>query len=698
MSDRPQKSAASESREPARYADADQELRSVLELLFTERAAEEEEFRKEWLTLPIARRRALGVTLHPIEFLEATGTLGERWKLRFQFAGPTAGARGGTGHRFHAGQVVEVFRAAKDGATTGADARETISGVLAEVRNDRLIVITEDAPDWLEDGRIGVNLAFNVASYREMERALREIIDNRKLASRRDRLLGYSPARKLNLTREVKTADDMATRDALARRLTRAQLNAAQAEAVLGVLALEPGDFAIIHGPPGTGKTTTVVSAIAELLRRGERVLVTAPTNAAADLLAERLLECFADHAAGLSGKKLLRLGHPARVSETIWRHTLEGSVDAHPDAKTAVRYRSDADALYKKARKYRRQFGPTERTERQAMLKEHAELRKLIRSMEQGIVRHVVDTADVIVTTLVGAAADRIKNVEFDAAIVDEATQALEPAAWIPILRAPKIVMAGDHCQLPPTLRAAHQLSNTLFEKIITRHSAADADCIFFLDTQYRMEPGIVAFSNQAFYQDRLVTHESILARAAVRDLPLEFLSPLVFVDTAGCDFLEEQEAGSESFCNPGEGRLLAAILETLAPAWLSQGLSIGIIATYRDQITHLRETLGENLDAYATEISGDTGTFEIDTVDAFQGRENDLICISLVRSNDAGETGFLGETRRMNVALTRARRLLIVVGDSATLASHPFYEKFLKHAEADGDYRSAYEFLEIV
>lgn len=683
----------------------------MLAALEREREAEREEFRREWLELSLNRRRALGVTLFPLDFVEASGTLGGRWKLRFRYQENAGGDKNpgaskfGRGHRFQSGQVVQLFRAGRIEGEMNPD--ENLSGILAEVRADRLVVIADDAPDWLEDGRIGINLAFNETTYREMERALRDALENKKTASRRDRLLAYSPARALNISRDSASDDS-----------TVAGLNAAQSAAVRGVQALAEGDFAVIHGPPGTGKTTTVVAAIVALLERGDRVLVTAPTNAAVDLLAERLLAACAEDTGGTpagpkarSKIKLLRLGHPARVSEAVWRHTLEGQVDAHPDAKTTVRYRADADELYRKARKYRRNFGPQERAERAAMLKEHAGLRRLIREMEQGIVKHIVDSADVVVTTLVGATSKRIADLEFDCAVIDEATQALEPAAWIPTLRAKRVVMAGDHRQLPPTVKAAQELSNTLFEKVITRH--AQADCVFFLDTQYRMRPEIVAFSNREFYEDRLLTDESVLARddgeskneAHAEAVPISGTAPLIFIDTAGCDFTEELDPDSESYRNSGEARLLAAVLEQNAPAVLERGWSIGVIATYRNQVGYLRESLasvlsGEN-EIFQEVHSGEAlsrRAIEVDTVDAFQGREHDLVCISLVRSNEAGETGFLGETRRMNVALTRARRLLIVVGDSATLANHPFYARFLEHADREGDYRSAYEFLEIV
>lgn len=708
------------------YSGAAEELSALLAALEIEREAEREEFRREWLEYSLARRRALGVTLYPLEFVEANGTLGGRWKLRFRFSdateasanstgadsGKNAKARLGRGHRFQSGQLVQLFRAPAEGAKKDASESETLSGVLAEIRQDRLTVIADQEPDWLDQGRVGINLAFNETTYREMERAVRQTLEDKKIASRRDRLLAYSPARSLHF--------DQAT-DESTSRLPVAALNGAQARAVAGVAALQPGDFAVIHGPPGTGKTTTVVAAIRTLLERGERVLVTAPTNAAADLLAERLLAADlatfensgravnappGDSVRARSRTRLLRLGHPARVSESIARHTLEGSVDAHPDAKTTLRYRAEAEELYRKARKYRRNFGPAERAERAAMLKEHAELRRLIRDMERGIVKHIVDGADVIVTTLVGAASNRLAEQEFDCAVIDEATQALEPAAWIAALRAEKLVMAGDHRQLPPTVKAAAELSNTLFEKTITRH--AGANCVFFLDTQYRMRPEIVAFSNREFYEDRLQTDESVLLRhqaaaKAGEALEDEWQSPLVFIDTAGCDFHEELDPDSESYRNPGEARLLATLLENRAAAYRRAGRSIGVIATYREQANHLRDVLAalpENTQptSAATEDETPLPGLEVDTVDAFQGREHDWICISLVRSNDAGETGFLSETRRLNVALTRARRLLLVVGDSATLANHAFYERFLKYAERHGDYRSAYEFLEIV
>lgn len=700
-----------------KFPDATAEIAHVLECHAQERAAEEQEFREEWLSLPLSRRRALGISLYPLQFREAQTALGDRFRLRFEIEPHARGEQSpsdsssGAGNakhrtpprslRLQAGQVVELFRRGSDGEARAGDG-ECVRGILAELRPDRLSVIADAAPDWLEDAACGLNLVFNETTYREMEQALNAVglPERRALERFRNRLLAYDPVLDPLRMAGGAVGDSTAETDGGTGRAVRelaARLNPAQQRAVAGVQALAEGQFAIVHGPPGTGKTTTITAAVAGLVARGDRVLVTAPTNAAADLLAESIATALSGGEPGEAkpqgrGLRVLRLGHPARVSEELWKLTLEGALAEHPEARNAQRYREEANELFRKARKFRRNFGAAERAERNALLKEHGELRKLIRDLERAASAHILESAGVIVCTLVGAASDRLRALQFDCAVIDEATQAIEGAAWIPLLRAPRAVLAGDHCQLPPTIRAAPELEHTLFEKIITRH--AGADCIFFLDTQYRMEPEILAFSNAEFYENQLESGAGLKERVR---FPIEergWTRALLFIDTAGCDFTEELDPESESYANPGEARLLAAVYSDLHSTLLENQWSAGVIATYRQQVELLRSA-GDG--GAVPDIEG-LQSCEIDTVDAFQGRECDVILISLVRSNEVGETGFLGETRRMNVALTRAKRLLVVVGDSATLARHPFYDRFLKHVEAHGDYRSAYEFLEIV
>lgn len=685
------------------FSSAPEELLHLLELLAAEKEAEREEFRREWLSLPLNRRKELGIALHPVEVEDARISLGDRWRLRLRLP-PVSGDGRDALRRFQSGQVVELFRGGDESAKDGDDERR-LGGVIAETRPESVTIIAEEIPGWAESGTggLGLDLTFNETTYREMEFAVRSLADpehkgagkiNRRL---RDRLLAYSRPQALTVTEDHRKFAAQFE-----------ELNDSQREAVAGVLALFHNDaeFAVVHGPPGTGKTTTVTAAVAAALQYGRqrdeepKILATAPTNAAVDLLVEKL------SAAGLN---VLRLGHPARVNENLWRHTLEGRSEEHPEMKTVVSLRREAEKIHREARRYRRNFGAEEAAERRALYQDYREIQKQIRNIEDGIVAHIIDSAAVILTTLVGASNVRLRGRRFDLAIIDEASQALEPAAWIAVRKADRIVFAGDHHQLPPVVKSsplmlesatgmeAPELSVTLFEKTAQRHP--ESGRVFFLNTQYRMEPEIVAFSNREFYGDRLVTAETVRQRepAAILDA-LGYAAPLVFVDTAGADCIEEQNPETLSYKNEGEAALLLTLLQHIEDAATNTGasLSTGVISAYREQARHVRHVLRAR---YGEDVLGRAGgalQLEADTVDSFQGRERDVILISLVRSNDDGETGFLGEVRRMNVALTRARRLLVVVGDSATLCYHPFYERFLEFVQANGEYRSAYEYME--
>ncbi len=689
------------------FSSAPEELLHLLELLAAEKEAEREEFRREWLSLPLARRKEIGITLHPVEVEDTRISLGDRWRLRLRLP-PASGEERDAVRRFQSGQVVELFRGGDDGASKDAAGEsQRLGGVIAETRPDTVTIMAEELPGWAESGTggLGLDLTFNETTYREMEFAVRSLVEpdhkgpGKNSRRIRDRLLGYSRPQALTVTDVHRKFAEKCE-----------DLNESQREAVAGVLALmqNTAEFAVIHGPPGTGKTTTVTAAIATVADYGRqhentqslKILAAAPTNAAVDLLVEKL------SAAGLN---VLRLGHPARVSENLWRHTLEGRSEEHPEMKTVIALRREAEKIHREARRYRRNFGAAEAAERRSLYQEYRELQKQIRGIEDGIVAHIIDRATVILTTLVGASNVRLRGLRFDLAVIDEASQALEPAAWIAVRKADRVVFAGDHHQLPPVVKSSPlmlesstgtgtpELSETLFEKTVRRHP--ESGRIFFLNTQYRMEPEIVAFSNREFYGDRLQTASVVQQREPATILDeLGYAAPLVFVDTAGADCVEEQNPETLSYKNEGEARLLLTLLENIEGAATNAGeqLSTGVIAAYRDQARHLRHVLRER---YGEDVFGRADgalMIEADTVDSFQGRERDVILISLVRSNDDGETGFLGEVRRMNVALTRARRLLVVVGDSATLCYHSFYERFLEFVQKNGEYRSAYEYLE--
>lgn len=449
-----------------------------------------------------------------------------------------------------------------------------------------------------------------------------------------------------------------------------AALNPSQVAAVK--FALSARDVVIIHGPPGTGKTTTVVELIRQAVARGQKVLACAPSNLAVDNLLERLVR---------AGERAIRLGHPARVLPELQEHTLDLLVDAHPDVAVARRLVKEAHKLRDKADRYTR-AKPLPGA-RAALRQEARDLIADARRIESQVAEHLLDSATVVCATLTGLDDQILGDRQFGLAVIDEAAQAIEPACWIPLLRAERVVLAGDHCQLPPTIISAEAakggLAVSLMERLISQLGPQIARQ---LTVQYRMHAAIMGFSSAEFYGGTLSADGSV-ASHLLQEIPgvtadLLTSSPLQFIDTAGTGYDEELEPDGESRRNPAEaqlvGRKVLALLDLgVAPR------DIAVIAPYAAQVRLLKEQL---------KIDG----LEIDTVDGFQGREKEAVVISLVRSNTSGEIGFLADTRRMNVALTRARRKLLVIGDSATLGGHPFYERLLGYFESHGAYSSAW------
>jgi superfamily I DNA and/or RNA helicase len=446
-------------------------------------------------------------------------------------------------------------------------------------------------------------------------------------------------------------------------------LNDSQREAI--ALALAAKDLAIIHGPPGTGKTTAVVELIRQAVARGERVLACAPSNLAVDNLLEKLLAI---------GEEPVRLGHPARVSEALREHTLDELAGRHPDAKQARKFYKEAHALFRKAGKWTR--AKPEPGERGNLRREARSLIDDARKLEDRAVERALDAASVLCATLTGLNPEVLGDRTFDLVVIDEACQTAEPACWIAIGRAKRVVLAGDHCQLPPTilsLEAARRgLSVSLMERLVARYGSLVTRR---LRVQYRMHEAIAGFSSAEFYEGDLIADESVKAHrlcdlAGVASEP-NTESPVRYVDTAGAGYDEEEV--NDSRRNPREAELVAKQVRALLDAGLSPE-QIAVIAPYSAQVKVLRDTL-------------DVPGLEIDSVDGFQGREKEAVVFSMVRSNPEGEVGFLADVRRTNVALTRARRGLIVVGDSATLANHPFYQRLLTYFETIGAYGSVWE-----
>jgi predicted DNA helicase len=422
-----------------------------------------------------------------------------------------------------------------------------------------------------------------------------------------------------------------------------------------------------------------LVHAIAKVVLNEKQVLVCAPSNAAVDLLADKLSE---------QGLSVLRIGHPARVTEQSLSKTLDAKIADHPSYRELRALRKKMEALKSTALKYKRNYGYHERQERKLLLQESKALKADADLLEFYIVNDLLQTTQIICSTLVGSSHPVLRGKKFQTVFIDEAAQALEPACWISVLRSHRVIFAGDHQQLPPTIKSNEAarlgLATTLFEKGIERHPEMSA----MLKIQYRMNEDIMKFSSAYFYRDELVANDSVK-----RELLSPDEIPVEFIDTAGCGFNEAQDPETLSRFNVDEARVLIGIVETLVERigteqWLNRNLSLGIITPYRAQVDYLHKLAEASpvLEPLHPLIS-------INTVDAFQGQERDVIAISFVRSNDKSEVGFLGDIRRTNVAMTRAKKKLIMIGDSATLGSHPFYTELLDHVQGNGFYKSAFE-----
>lgn len=533
--------------------------------------------------------------------------------------------------------------------------RESYRGVVFD-RDFHSIGVALDPPDddLPDDAAWRLDLSFDEVSRLRQQEALR-----RAATAKDDRL---ADLRAVLLGDREPAADELPA-------VAASHLNESQREAVRFALAAK--DVAIIHGPPGTGKTTTVVELIRQAVARGGRVLACAPSNHAVDNLLDKLL------AAGLEP---VRIGHPARVSEALRGRVLDLLVQKHADARQARKLAKDAHALFRQADTWTRE--KPQPGEKAALRRDARALLTDARQFERLAADRILDDAAVICGTLTGLSSDVLGVRRFDLAVIDEAAQSTEPACWLPLLRSAKVVLAGDHCQLPATIlspeAAAEGLAVSLMERLVTLYGDRVAR---MLAVQHRMHAAIMGFSNAQFYGGRLVAHESV-AGHLLCDLPGVSREPLTerpvrFIDTAGAGYDEELEDESGSRRNPQEAELAVTIVGRLLAAGVPAA-AVGVITPYRAQVRLLQDKLPD---------------VEVDSVDGFQGREKEAIVISLVRSNVEGDIGFLADTRRTNVAFTRARRSLVVIGDTATLANHPFYQAMIAYVESIDAYSSVWE-----
>ncbi len=630
-----------------------EELEQLKTLLQIEKEEDFEQFKTLVESLSLSERRERGMTWHPVEIAKTGYSIGDRAyvtvKRKTQLNEP---------HRFRSGGIVNLV------CHHPAVRRGEKSGVINYVDRNKMKIIlnSSDLPDWLDKGDIGVDLLFDERTYLEMEKAIRQVIKARgdRLAELRDILLG----------------EIAPTFHPVAHPIQIPTLNESQNEAINQILAAR--ETAIVHGPPGTGKTTTLVQALKLIVKNEGTVLVCAPSNAAVDLLTERIAE---------QGMNVVRLGNISRVSEDLIRHTLDGRMAGHPDMKNIKKIKKQSAEARKKAQKYKRSFGPAERQERKELKAEARDLNDWANQMENQLIDRILLSAEVITCTMVGAVGKYIDKMKFRTLIIDEAAQALEPASWIPIAKASRVIMFGDPLQLPPTVKSNSAQRKgfhiTLMEKALERHPAAT----FLLNRQYRMHEEIMGFSNQQFYNDELIADNSVKSHSL--ELDDEMNRAVEFIDTAGCGFDEKMNPEVKSRYNPDEFNVLREHLYQLLSALNEKEMpTIGIISPYKEQVNYMTDEMAA--DSQLANLN-----FDINTIDAFQGQERDVIYISLVRSNAKGEIGFLKDYRRMNVAMTRAKKKLIIVGDSATLGSDDFYQNFMVYCENINSYRTAWEFM---
>ncbi len=627
-------------------------LQKVLDTLLIEKEEDFEQYRKLVLSLPLNKKKEKGLCWHPFLVNKTGFTYGERAYIIGERV-----ANLNEAHKFKSGMPVNIFLREEK-----RHVKEQ-TGIIKYINKNQMKIIlsSKDTPDWMKQGLLGIDLLFDERTYLEMEKALKLTMKAKgnRLAELRDIFLGKVQPQFQQLSHHIEVPG----------------LNRSQNQAINNILAAY--DVAIVHGPPGTGKTTTLVQAIKLLCKQENTVLVTAASNAAVDLMTERLSD---------EGLNVVRIGNISRVDEKLIKHTLDGRLSDHPESKNVKKIKVQAAECRRKASKYKRTFTHADRRNRTALYQEAGELSSWAKQLETRLIDQIISSADVIACTLVNTVSDVLRDCKFRTVIIDEAAQALEPATWIPITRASRVILAGDPFQLPPTvksLKAARQgLSKTLIEKGLENFRQVN-----FLNVQYRMNNIIMGFSNQQFYDKKL------LADIAVENWKLQLKAdhPLVYIDTAGCGFEERANPETGSKGNPDEWLLLYEHLAKLLDQFPEgEPPSIGIISPYREQVEHIKTEFGdfEKLESIKDHIT-------IATIDGFQGQERDIIYISLVRSNSKGEIGFLSDHRRMNVAMTRAKKKLIVIGDSATIGGHSFYADFLTYVEQFGLYETGWDYM---
>ena len=546
-------------------------------------------------------------------------------------------------HNFEFGRPVYIIFTEKP-SNKNEKRTKSINGTVSYVDGDRMVVVVPDGTDTVgmqTASSLYVQLGFDETTYRLMFEALDRTISARgRLGYLRD--LFYS-----NHKAETFTFAP----------LSFPFLNVSQERAVNEVLRAK--DVAVVHGPPGTGKTTTLVEAIYETLRRENQVLVCAQSNMAVDWISEKLVD---------RGINVLRIGNPTKVNDKMLSFTYERRFESHPDYPQLW-------AIRKAIRQLRanRKRGDNSFHQKMERLKEREiELELRIRNKLFGEAR-------VIASTLVGSANRLLDGMKFGTLFIDEAAQALEAACWIPIRRATRVILAGDHCQLPPTIKSIAAMKGGLDKTLMQRIVECKPEAVTLLKMQYRMNEDIMRFSSDWFYNGQVEAAPMVKYRGI-----LDLDKAIEWEDTSGNAYHEEFVGDNFGRINKEEAQLtLLSLAEYFVRIGrqriIDERIDVGIISPYRAQVQYLRHLI-KKTDFYKPFRK----IISVNTVDGFQGQERDIIVISMVRSNEEGQIGFLRDLRRMNVAITRARMKLIILGDSATLIRHPFYRRLKEYIDS--------------
>ena len=527
------------------------------------------------------------------------------------------------------------------------------------VDGDKMVVTLPSSQaliDLQNADHLGVQLYFDETSYKTMFHALDEVINakNNRLADLRDIFAGQQKPQKHSFTP-----------------MQFPWLNKTQEQAVNEVLWAK--DVEVVHGPPGTGKTTTLVEAIYETLQRETQVLVCAQSNMAVDWISEKLV----DH-----GVPVLRIGNPSRVNDKMLSFTYERKFESHPDYPELWSIRKTIRQI-----KENRKRGDN-------VHQKIARLRDRATEIEMAINAQLFDEARVVACTLVGSANKLLVRHKFSTLFIDEAAQALEPACWIATRRASRVILAGDHQQLPPTIKCYEAMKQGLGKTLMERIVENQPDAVTLLKVQYRMNDSIMKFSSDWFYHGEVESDGSVKHRSVLDyEHPIEWIDGNEMLQQVNQELKEEEKLDidfAEQFIGENHGRINKAeaelVLSTLnnyinkigQERFLAERLDVGIISPYKVQTQYLRQQIRKR-----AEFRPFRQVISVNTVDGFQGQERDIIMISLVRSNDNGQIGFLSDLRRMNVAMTRARMKLIIFGDKSTLQHHAFYRKLIQYVE---------------